>query len=115
MSSRPKNHDIIDGPSKMALSMALFCSNELKSPTVEFTFEKREGLDDGHFRQSTGGFGGIEERHIIQERLIIQAVKAEDGSNESWIITARSDTHGKVEIYFRTDSREGWIEFLDLE
>jgi hypothetical protein len=110
MSNQAKTHDIVDGPNKALLSMALLYANELASPALEFVFQKTEGLHDGHFRFTKNLDTGK-----VYEDFFIQAIEAEDGSRESWNITARSEVHGKAEIYFRTDSREGVIEFLEIE
>ncbi len=83
--------DIVNGPSKFALMLALFDWEPHRKVTI------------------TGQAGQKFE-------LWITGISAEDGSGESWNIggTTTVFREGKEEsrnfsAYFRTDSRKGWI------
>lgn len=110
MSNQSQVRPIVDGPSKAMLSMALFYAEELSMPELEFVFRREGGVGEESFRWTVD-----HETGKVYEDFRILSVEREDGSGESFNIRARHNSHGKVKIYFRTDSREGTIEFLDIE
>jgi len=110
MSNQSEIRPIVNGPSKAKLSMALFYAEELSIPEVEFVFKREGGIGNVSFRWTVDLDTGK-----VYEQFRILSVEREDGSGESFNIRARHETHGRVKIYFRTDRREGFIEFLEIE
>jgi len=88
----PKNLQITNGPSKFDLSVALFDRKE-PARTVEFALLAYER---------------------VTFQVMIDGVKAEDGSGESWLITGKiwenPTKYHQCSGYFRTDKRTGWLD-----
>jgi hypothetical protein len=110
MSNQDQVRPIVDGPSKVMLSMALFYAEELSIPEVEFTFKREGGVGSESSRWSVDHDTGK-----VYENFRILSVERAGGSGVSFDIRARHKSHGRVKIYFRTDIREGSIEFLEIE
>ena len=109
--SNTKSYQVVDGPSKAAISMNLFYPRKLKSQSVlQFTIQVQETgfyLDGMHHRWETNDNGDVE------LSVPIESVRREDRFNETWIIKGVRSRFGEVQIRFRTDSREGELKFLD--
>ena len=88
------HHDIHQGPPKFDLMLALFDRNP-NTRNVDF----RIGGDRN-----------------VTTLVIITGVELEDGSGESWIFKGyvqNTSMSKQCRGWYRTDSRRGWIEFLD--
>lgn len=96
--------DIIQGPPKFELMLALFDRKVVNTRSVEFKL--------------AGG-------NNISAHVVINGVEVEDGSGESWIFKGyvrRISMHPEESVppppsncygFYRTDTRKGWIELLD--
>jgi len=115
MSNQSGVHSVVNGPTKAMLSEALF--NGQQSETgVQFVYEKEASKAvSGVSLWQTGSQQTQAKKMKIVKEFHILSVEREDGSGESFNIRARHETHGRVKIYFRTDRREGFIEFLEIE
>ena len=90
--------NIVTGPGKFDLMLALFDKYQGHDRELEFTIRE------------VNGFRGVKDYPI---KFVVVGVELEDGSRESWLIKGRV-THGAVGAdvhgWFDTRSRRGWIE-----
>lgn len=78
-------YQLCDGPSKFSLMLAVFGSREQRPPI--------------HFRSKA--------RQVFDVEQL--GVKAEDGSGESFLFEGQLPDGHRVEGYFETRNRSGWI------
>ncbi len=86
--------DIVSGPSKMELMLALFDSSNQRERPVEFTTQDRGG-----------------ESYAYDVR--ITQVGKEDGSGESWLFEGYTQSGRPVGGYFSTTRRRGHMHIFE--
>ncbi len=92
--------NIVDGPSKFDLMLALFDSDSSHRRTVAFLLENPEAKQ-GDLQCASLNF-------------VINEVGREDGSGENWLFDGYykvADRSGNARGFFSTRTRKGWVQF----
>ncbi|MEK7520155.1 MAG: hypothetical protein AAB581_02875 [Patescibacteria group bacterium] len=90
--------DIINGPSKWDLILALFEGDSLSRRQVKFTIRRHIPFLE---------FLGTEPYVVINE------IGRESGCKETWLFKGYMGENITVEGYFHTDNRKGWIKVVE--
>lgn len=91
--------NIVDGPSKFDLMLALFDGDSSHRRTVAFLLENPEAKQ--------------ENLQCASLNFVINEVGRGDGSDENWLFVATYPANvdkGRVRGFFSTRTRKGWVE-----
>ncbi len=95
-----RRSNIVDGPSKFDLMLALFDVYSNRRRTVEFLLENPEAKQV--------------DLQCASLNFVINEVGREDGGDENWLFKGYykvADRNGHVRGFFSTRTRKGWVEF----